>query len=142
MLKYHPTAFYHGYQGYMHACLVAQSCLTLLPHELQSTLLHCPRDSPSKNTRVDSYSPLQGIFLTQGWNSGFLRFRQIQYCLSHQRSSIRSIHVANICVYISDDNALESETYHMFLKENILKLHFDIRKTFTQFKDKIQNGTL
>ena len=26
---------------------------------------------------------LQGIFLTQGWNSGLLHCKQILYCLSH-----------------------------------------------------------
>ena len=29
---------------------------------------------------------LQGILLTQGWNWGLLRCRQILYCLSHQGS--------------------------------------------------------
>ena len=38
---------------------VTQSCLTLTPHGLQPTLL-CPWNSPSKNTRVDSHSLLQG----------------------------------------------------------------------------------
>ena len=29
---------------------------------------------------------LQGIFLTQGLNSGLLHYRQVLYCLSHQGS--------------------------------------------------------
>ena len=67
--------------------LVVQSllCLTLL----QSHGLYIAHQVPlsiSKNTGVGSYSLLQGIFLTQGWNQGLLHCRQILYCLSHQGS--------------------------------------------------------
>ena len=41
---------------------------TVQPHELQSTRLICPWNSPGKNTRVGCLSILQGIFLTQGSN--------------------------------------------------------------------------
>ena len=44
----------------------------------------CPWNFPGKNTVVGSYSLLQGIFLTQGLNSGLLCCRQILYHLSHQ----------------------------------------------------------
>ena len=40
--------------------------------------------SPGKNTGVGSHSLLQGIFPTQGLNSGLLHCRQILYQLSHQ----------------------------------------------------------
>ena len=40
----------------------------------------------SKSTRVGSRSLLQGIFPTQGWNSGLPHCRQILYHLSHQGS--------------------------------------------------------
>jgi len=43
-------------------------------------------DSASKNTRVDCYALLQGIFPTQGSNPGLLHCRQILYQLSHQGS--------------------------------------------------------
>ena len=39
-----------------------------------------------KNTGVGSLSLLQGIFPTQGLNSGLLECRQILYRLSHQES--------------------------------------------------------
>ena len=65
--------------------LVAQSCPTLcnlmdwgLPRLLY------PRDSPGKNTGVGCHSLLQGIFQTQGSNSGLLHSWLILYCLSHQ----------------------------------------------------------
>ena len=42
--------------------------------------------SPGQNTGVDSLSFLQGIFPTQGLNSGLPHFRQILYQLSHKGS--------------------------------------------------------
>ena len=49
-------------------------------------------DSPSKNTGVGCHALLQGIVLTQGWNSGLLRYRQILSCnLSHQQLGIEPI---------------------------------------------------
>ena len=64
---------------------VAQSCLTLRHHELYN-----PRDSPGQNTGVGSLFLLQGIFPTQGSNSGLPHCRQILYQLSHQGSPIHS----------------------------------------------------
>ena len=55
--------------------LVAQSYLTLRPHGLQSARLLCPWDSSGKNTGVGSLSLLQGIFPTQGLNSGLLHWQ-------------------------------------------------------------------
>ena len=43
---------------------------SLQPHELQPARLLCPWDSPGKNTGVDFYVLLQGIFLVQGLNLG------------------------------------------------------------------------
>ena len=59
------------------------SCVWLLqPHGL-----HSPWNSPGQNMRVGSYSLLQGIFPSQGLNSGFLHSSQIPYQLSHQAST-------------------------------------------------------
>ena len=52
--------------------------------ELQPARFLCPWNSPGKNTGVSSHSLLQGIFLTQGSNQGFLHCRRILYHLSHQ----------------------------------------------------------
>ena len=41
-------------------------------------------DSPGENTGVGFHALLQGIFPTQGSNSGLQHYRQILYCLSHQ----------------------------------------------------------
>ena len=49
--------------------------------------LYCPWNSPGQNTGVGSLSLLQGIFPTQGLNSGLLHCRWILYQLS-QKSSI------------------------------------------------------
>ena len=54
---------------------------SLHPHGLCS-----PWNSPGQNTEVDSLSLLQGIFRTQGSNSGLPHWRQILYQLSHKRS--------------------------------------------------------
>ena len=51
------------------------------PHGLQS-----PLNSPGRNTGVDSLSLLQGIFPTQGSNTGLPHCRRILYQLSHRGS--------------------------------------------------------
>ena len=53
---------------------------------LQQARLFCPWNSPGKNTGVDCCALLQGIFLTQGLNSGLPHCGQMLYCLSHQGS--------------------------------------------------------
>ena len=68
--------------------LVTQSCLTLWSHGLQPTRLLCPWNSAGKNTGVGCHFSLQGIFLTQGSNTGLQYHRQFLYCLSHQGSPI------------------------------------------------------
>ena len=60
---------------------VIQSCPTLWPHGLCS-----PWNSPGQNTGVGSCFLLQGIFQTQGLNSGLPHCRWILYQLSHQGS--------------------------------------------------------
>ena len=48
--------------------------------------LYSPWNSPGQNTGVGSCSLLQGIFPTQGSNSGLSHCRWILYHLSHQGS--------------------------------------------------------
>ena len=48
--------------------------------------LYSPWNSPGQNTGVGSHSLLQGIFPTQGSNSGLPRCRRILYQLSHKGS--------------------------------------------------------
>ena len=61
---------------------VAQSCLTL--HDPPG--LYSPWNFPGQNTGVGCLSLLQGIFPTQGSNSGLPRCRLILYQLSHKGS--------------------------------------------------------
>ena len=56
---------------------------SLRPHGLYS-----PWNSPGQNTGVGSLSLLQGIFPTQGLNTGLLHCRWILYQLSHKGSPI------------------------------------------------------
>ena len=59
---------------------------SLRPHGLWPAKFLCPWNSPGKNTGVDSYSLLQGIFQTQGLNPGLLHCRKMFYHLSYQGS--------------------------------------------------------
>ena len=70
------------------------SCLVMLDslRPPWTTRLLSAWNSPGKNTGVGCHSLLQGIFLTQESNPGLLHWRQILYCLSHQRS---------VCVFAS-----------------------------------------
>ena len=69
-------------------CLVTELCPTLLwPHGLQPTrLLLCPWDFPGKDTGVDCYFLLKGIFPTQGSNLPLLRWQVDSLPLNHQGS--------------------------------------------------------
>ena len=59
------------------------SCVWLLrSHGLQPVKLHCPWDSPSKNSGVGCHFLLQRIFLTQELNPCFLCCRRILYLLN------------------------------------------------------------
>ena len=71
--------------------LFAESCPSLCdPMDCSPTRLLYSWNSPGKNTRVGSYSLLQGIFLTKRLNVALLHCRQILYPLSHQRNSTPS----------------------------------------------------
>ena len=59
---------------------------SLWPHGLQPARPLHPWDSPGKNTGVGCHFLLQGIFPTQGSNTGLLHCRWILYHLSHQKS--------------------------------------------------------
>ena len=57
--------------------LVTQSCPTLCdPMDCSLPWLLCPWNSPGKNTGMDCHSLLQGIFMAQGLNPGFLHCRE------------------------------------------------------------------
>ena len=61
---------------------------SLQPCGLQSPRLLSSWNSLGKNIGVGTHSLLQGIFPTQGLNSGLKHYRQILYCLSHQGSPL------------------------------------------------------
>ena len=70
---------------------VAQSCPTLL-----RLTPYSPWNSPGQNTGVRSLSLLQGIFLTQESNQGFLHCRWILYQLSYQGSPFSCVQLSVI----------------------------------------------
>ena len=55
-------------------------------HVQRSLMGYSPWNSPGQNTRVGSFSLLQGIFPTPGLNPGLRHCRQILYQLSHKGS--------------------------------------------------------
>ena len=68
----------------------SESC-SVVSYSLQPHGLYSPWNSPGRNTGVGCLLLLQGIFLTQGLNSGVLYCRQILYQLSHKRSPEKSV---------------------------------------------------
>ena len=97
------------------SCVLSRSDTSnsLGPHGLQPTRLHCPWDSPSKNTGVGSHSFLQEIFLTQRLNPGLLHFRQILYHLSQHIYTVLCL-VAQSCLTHCDfmDRSLPGSSFH------------------------------
>ena len=82
-----PHTHTHTHTQWNIVCLVTQSCSTvcnLRDCSPPGSSVH--GDSPGKNTGVGCHAPVQGIFSTQGSNSGLLRCRWILYHLSHQES--------------------------------------------------------
>ena len=69
-------------------------------HEIKRRL------SPGKNTGVGSHSLLRGIIPTQASNPGVLHYRQILYCLSHQRCprldlKAQLCHSTELCYWVT-----------------------------------------
>ena len=83
-----------------HMCLFTSVVAdSLWPHGLQPTRLFCPWDSPCKNTGVGCHALLQGIFLTQGLNSGLLQLLHFRRILYH--CATREAHIY-VYIYIND----------------------------------------
>ena len=53
----------------------------------------CPWNSLGKNTGLDSHYLIQGVFLTQGSNTGLQHCRQILYHLNHQGADVIQIEI-------------------------------------------------
>ena len=59
---------------------------SIMSDSLQPQGLYSPWNSPGQNTGVGSLALLQGIFPTQGSNSGLPHHRRILYQLHHRES--------------------------------------------------------
>ena len=75
--------------GHAECVLVAQSCRPFVTpwvvvHQAPLTRRRRQEYFPGKNSGMGSHSLLQGIFLTQGLDSGLLHCRRILYHLSYQ----------------------------------------------------------
>ena len=78
-------------------CVIASDSWHL--HGLQPARLLCPWNSLGKNTGVGSHFLLQGIFPTQGSNTGLLHCGQILYHPSNQGSSGVFVVVVVVCLF-------------------------------------------
>ena len=79
-------------------CSIAQSCPTLFdPMDCNPPGSSVHGDSPGKSTGVGYHATLQGIFSTQGSNSGLPHCRRILYCLSHRKVYIKIILRITVC---------------------------------------------
>ena len=85
MIVLHPSALNQKimrHPSFLYIKLESESC-SVVSDSLQ---LYSPWNSSGQNTGVGSLSLLQGIFPTQGSNSGLLHCRRIVYQLSHKGS--------------------------------------------------------
>ena len=100
-------------------CLVTQLCPTLCdPVDCSLPDSSSYGDSPGKNTGVDCHALLQGIFPTQGLNSGLPHCRQILYHLNHQGSpwdSGEGLEAIGECSSWSVTIWMEQEPHRQFL---------------------------
>ena len=99
-LYYKPVMFKGVHQGkeYIKAVYCHPAYLTYMENESESLSVmsdslrphgqYSPWNSLGQNTGVGSLSLLEGIFPTQGLNSGLLHCRWILYQLSHKGSLI------------------------------------------------------
>ena len=101
--RIHLTDHECRYVAYAVLCaLLGRSVMSnsVWPHGLQPARLLCPRGVPGKSTGEGSHSLIQGIFQTQGSNSGLLHCRQILYCLSPQGSPVVAKSPLAVCCVI------------------------------------------
>ena len=78
---------------------------------LQPARLLCPLDYPGKNTGVGCHYLLQGVFLTQESNPGFLQCKQILHHLSYQGVEIEW--------WKTDSDSLHSERLVLILLSSV-----------------------
>ena len=69
---------------------LSESC-SVMSNSLEPHGLYSPWNSPGQNTRVGSFSLLQGIFPTQGSNQGLVHCKLILYQLSYLASPMLDI---------------------------------------------------
>ena len=86
--KYRPHGIEFWVCHYMLCCVLCHSVMpdSWWPRGLKPARHLCPWRFSRQKYWVGCHALLQGIFLTQGLNSGLLHCRRILYCLSQQRS--------------------------------------------------------
>ena len=82
----------------------------LWPHGLEATRLLCPWNSPGKNTRVCCHFLLQGIFPTQGSNSGLLQGRFLMFWATTYGRCYAKLWVSQVVLVVKNLPADERDT--------------------------------
>ena len=89
------------YFSYLYAKLL-QLCATLYdPMDCSLPGSSVQGDSPGKNTEVGCHALFQGIFPTEGLNSGIMPCRRILYHLSHQGSPQRPLELSRPYMHLT-----------------------------------------
>ena len=82
----------------------------LWPHGLEDARLLCPWNSPGKNTGVGCHFLLQGIFPTQGSNSGLLQGRFLMLWATTYGRCYAKLWVSQVVLVVKNLPADEGDT--------------------------------
>ena len=109
------------------ACMCTQSCPFLCNLTGCSLPLLCPWDCSGKNTGVSCHFFLQGSFLTQGQNTGFLHHRQVLYHWAGREALLCCIPETNYALVKNTSNLCQL-TY-CFVKRDYMSCYEVTAKT-------------
>ena len=109
--------------------LLSHVRLFATPWNVAYSLL-CPWDFPGKSTGVDCHFLLQGIFPTQGLNSGLPHCKQMFYHLSHQGRCFFDKLISLINCKLHVRNFPDTHPSSQSLKSLFLTLYYILNLSF------------
>ena len=105
---------------------------SLWPYALGPTRLLCAWDSPGKNTGVDCYALLWGIYLTQGSNLGLPLCRQILYCLRHQAINIAMNTIRCLIPFMQHSQMQHQEMWSQITEDELRGRDFKYKYCYSE----------